>query len=294
MPTLRHLTLEDPDYPARLRVLATPPSELTLHGSLSSSLTVAIVGTRQPLPAAASFAHTLAGAVVKRGGVVVSGGATGIDAKAHEGALAEGGRTWVVAGTGHGVQYPREHGPLFERVVAGGGAVVWPFAPGTTGHPSRFLQRNGVLVALADVLVIVQARIPSGALNAALWARRLERPRWVVCPAPWALDDGAFAGCIAERRQGARALTSVDYFLSTLGLPSTPTPAPGRSVPPTPRNPAETRVLATLTAVPRHRDEVVLQCGLPYPEVMTALLTLALDDVLVEGPEGFFRLPSPP
>jgi DNA processing protein len=290
MSTLRHLTPDDPDYPPRLRALPTPPLHVTVRGSLAPAKSVAIVGTRLPVPAALVLARELARAVASRGGVVVSGGAVGIDAAAHEGALEGSGRTWVVAGTGHGPLYPKENAPLFERVITGGGAMVWPFAPGTPGHPSRFLQRNGVLVALADVLVIIQARIPSGALNAGSWARRLKRPRWVVCPPAWAADDPDFAGCQVERRLGARALTSVDFFLDAIGMPNTM----GPSAPPKPRNTAETRVLAALSAAPKHVDEVVSACGLPYPEAMTALLTLALDDVLVEGPEGFYRQVSPP
>jgi DNA processing protein len=287
---LAHLTLEDPDYPARLRTLEAPPPTLTLHGSLATAKTVAIVGTRHPTPDAAAFARALAGAVVKSGAVVVSGGALGIDAAAHEGALDHGGRTWVVAGTGHGVLYPKDHGPLFERVVRGGGAVVWPFPPGTGAHRARFLRRNAVLVALSDVLVIVQARIPSGALNAAAWARRFGKPRWVVCPLPWNANDADFAGCQLERKAGARALTSIDDFLTAVDLPR-PARLPAPRVL---RNPAETRVLASISGKPRHVDEVVAQCGLPYPEVVTLLLTLVLEDVLVEGPEGFFRERTPP
>jgi len=290
----RRLTPADADYPRRLLLLTPPPAELTLAGSLSASRAIAIVGTRNPIPPAAAFARELAGALARRGAVVVSGGASGIDAEAHEGALAHGGRTWVVAGTGHGVLYPRHHGDLFRRVVDGGGAMLWPFPAGTIGHPSRFLQRNGVLVALADAVVVVQARIPSGALNAASWARRLGRPRWVVCPAPWDARGGDFAGCHQERRLGADVLTSIDHFLDAIALPEI-TPASSAPPPTTePRNPAEAAVIGALGQSPRHIDDVVVKCGLPYPEVMTALLTLALDDVLVEGPDGFFRLPSPP
>ena len=290
MTPVRHLTLDDPDYPPSLRGLAAPPLEVSIQGAMVPSRTVAIVGTRRPIPAAASFARELARQVARRGSVVVSGGAVGIDAAAHEGALDAGGRTWVVSGTGHGVLYPKQHGPLFERIVEGGGAMVWPFPQGTRGHPARFLQRNGVLVALAEVLVIVQAGFPSGALNAACWARRLGRPRWVVCPPPWGTDGHGFEGCLAERRMGARALTSIDFFFEATGTP----PVAGSLAPARQRKPAETRVLAALSACPRHVDEVIAASGLPSPQVTSALLTLVLENVLVEGPEGFFRQASPP
>jgi DNA processing protein len=260
---------------------------------MAPSLTVAIVGSRQPIPAAAAFARELAGAVASRGGVVVSGGATGIDAAAHEGALAVGGRTWVVAATGRGEVFPRENADLFDRVPRHGGAMVWPFPPGTPVHRSRFLQRNAVLVALADVFVVVQARIPSGALNAASWARRMGRPRWTVCPLPWSHDPD-FAGCDVERRLGARALTSITFFLEAIGMPAQPPKAAVQRTLAVGRNAAESAVLHALEGGPRHIDELVARCAVPYPEVMTALLTLALDDVLVEGPEGSYRLTGQP
>jgi DNA processing protein len=289
VPSPRLLTLADPDYPVRLQALETPPPVISVAGSLAPAhVVVAIVGTRKPSRSAGEFAYDLARKVVAGGGVVVSGGAVGIDAAAHEGALSATGQTWVVAGTGFGVLYPKQHGPLFERVVEGGGAMLWPFAPGTQGHPSRFLQRNAVLAALCDTLVVVQARIPSGALNAASWARRLHRGRWVVCPAPW--DSSGFEGCELEAGNGAQVLTSTERFLKEVGLGS----AQPRQLPTAPRNHDESRVLAAASMTPAHIDELAGRCGLAYPEVMTALLTLALENVLVEGPEGFYRRVNSP
>ena len=136
MAPLAHLTPADEAYPAKLRALPSPPASVSVDGPLGEAKVVAIVGTRSPDAAPCAFARSLAASVVARGGVVVSGGAAGIDAAAHEGAMDAGGRTWVVAGTGQGEVYPKEHAPLFERVVASGGAMVWPFAPGTPVHRS--------------------------------------------------------------------------------------------------------------------------------------------------------------
>ena len=80
--TLRELTLEDPEYPDRVRRVEPPPETLTVDGLLTPAKVVAIVGTRHPTPAAAAFARELAGAVVRSGAVVASGGAVGIDAAA--------------------------------------------------------------------------------------------------------------------------------------------------------------------------------------------------------------------
>jgi DNA processing protein len=288
------LSPSHPDYPDRLLALSTPPPCVTVDGRLDSARAVAIVGTRKPTEPARAFARTLAERVVRAGGVVVSGGAVGIDTAAHEGALDGGGRTWIVSGTGYGVVYPKGNEALFSRVVSGAGAVVYPFAPGAPAHTGRFIARNGVLVALSDVLVIVQARIPSGALNAARWARRLNRPRWVVCPSPWNAADPDFAGCQSERRHGARALTSVEHFLHALNLSPGDMSGPPQLLLPHSANLPESRVLSTLSESPLHVDLIASRCGLAYADVLTALLTLTLGDVLVEGPEGFFRLASPP
>ncbi len=288
----------DPHYPARLAELPQPPPVLWISGTLfdgsrGHAPAVAIVGTRKPVPEAASFAGELAGAVARAGGVVVSGGALGIDAAAHRGALAHGGRTWVVAPTGHTHVYPEGHGALYDEVVAAEGALVWPFAPPTIARRHNFFRRNGVLVALADVVVVVQAGIPSGALNAAAWARKLSRPLWVVPAPPWMRH---FRGCHAELdRGGARPLTSIDALLSSVGLQGRrrrrselPPGGTSRAL-----STEERAVFQATSATPRHADEIGSRAGLPARTLARLLLTLALENVVVEGPDGFFRRPVP-
>jgi DNA processing protein len=160
---------------------------------------VAVVGSRAALPEALTFARDLGSALARAGAVVVSGGAVGVDAHAHEGALDANGRTWAIAGTGQDHCYPPEHAALFDRIGKGPGAMVWPFEA-HYGHRSGFLARNRVLVALADAVVVVQAGIPSGALHAAAWARKLDKPLWVVPAAPWMKE---FAGSRLLLEKGA-------------------------------------------------------------------------------------------
>jgi DNA processing protein len=295
----------DAGYPARLHDLPEPPAALWVKGTLGAferthAPTIAIVGTRKPVAEAEAFAAELAGAVASAGGIVVSGGARGIDAAAHRGALAKGGPTWVVAPTGHAHVYPEEHGPLYDAVTAGGGALVWPFAPDTVARRHNFFLRNGVLVALADAVVVVQAGIPSGALNAASWGRKLSRPLWVVVGAPWMRE---FRGCRAEiDRGGARPLTSIATLLGFVGLgaPGKSTGARGEQTE-TKELAARSRalsaeeksVLEATSHTPRHADEIGSRTGLPARTLSTLLLTLALENVVVEGPDGFFRRGSP-
>lgn len=292
---MRTLEPDDPAYPVDLLSLPTPRA-LTLSRALPPGLPVAIVGTRRPTAEARAFAFELAGRVAEAGGVVVSGGAVGVDAAAHEGALAAGGATVCVVATGDGHVFPAEHAGLYARIAASPGAMVWPFPTDTMARRPQFLRRNGVLVGLARAVVVVQAGRGSGALNAASWARKLGRPLWVVPQAPW-VPEG-FEGSLQELERGARPLTSIAQFLKSLELlPGTTLPLPlgvggsPRAAPPSFAEdvPAELRgLLETLDARPRHVEELAGAAGMTIAAAVTALLTLTLQNVVEEGPLGFF------
>ena len=309
---LRTLRLPDPDYPARLRALTAPPELITVEGGpLEAPFAVAIVGAREPCDEAAGFAFELGKAVAERGGVVVSGGAAGIDGAAHRGALEGGGRTWAVAATGRGQCFPKGHAELFDAIARGPSAMLWPFPEGTGALPGNFLQRNGVLVALAETVVIVQGGVPSGTLSAFAWAQKLGRITWAVPGPPW---DERFAGCRIALDGGARPLTSIGGFLTTLGFHVEAPPVPPRrprasrrSARPTqpalpldvpqsatltpgrPHDPEEHALVNACSDSPTHVDEIAVRSNICASRAQTGLLTLALENVLVEGPEGFYR-----
>jgi DNA processing protein len=262
-----------------------PASLTTAGGSLEADRVVAIVGSRRAAPAASAFARDLASRLVGLGVVVASGGALGIDAAAHRGALAAGGRTWAVAGTGHGAVFPEQHAPLFEEIARGPGAMVWPFAPDYR-HRSAFLARNRVLVALADAVVVVQAGFPSGALRAAAVAHTLGRPLWVVPTPPWL--DGFEGSRLLLDRGEARPLLFVEAFVASLGplaRGEEARPAPVLR----PLNQSEAAALDATSTAPLHLDEIATRAALPAQAAAAALLTLSLENVVVEGPPGFFR-----
>ena len=289
MPAPVALTPLDRAYPSRLRFLDDPPASLTTRGGpLEARHAVAVVGSRDADDRAVRFAFDLACALARAGVVVVSGGARGIDAAAHRGALHARGRTWSIAPTGHEHCYPRTHAKLFETIGRGPGAVVWPFAPDYR-HVSAFLSRNRVLVALADAVVVVQAGPKSGALHAAVCARSMRRPLWVVPVAPWSQEKDAFAGSLQLLAEGARALTSARVLLDSLGIPveSPPGPAEARLAAPVFR--LESKLLTAISNVPQHVDALSAQARQTVQAATAELLTLALENVVVEGPPGFFR-----
>ena len=213
---------DDPSYPSALAALGSserPPPTLYLRGRLPELPGVAIVGTRAPSEEAAAFARALAGALAREGVAVWSGGAIGIDAAAHEGALEAGGVTVLVAGGGLDRPYPPQHRDLFDRVVERGGALVARVPDGTPPTPPHFLQRNEVLAALTTVTVVVQAGLASGARSTAAAARRLGRALCVVPNPPW---DPRGQGCALELARGAVAIYEVGDVLAAMGRPPPP------------------------------------------------------------------------
>ncbi|MEO6418332.1 MAG: DNA-processing protein DprA, partial [Polyangiaceae bacterium] len=264
------------------------------------ALKVAIVGTREAHPDMVLFASSLAAACVTAGAIVVSGGAVGIDAAAHRGAIAAGGRTWAVAPTGREHVFPALHAELYQQVVDSGGALLWPFPPDTEPR-NTFHRRNEILVALADIVVVVQAGAPSGALNAAKWAVQFKRPLWAAPSPPWIESPGCW-GLLDSG--GARSLRSILSFLKGIGLgpklegaPVSPGSAQLALLPssvkvaPRDYSEPEAAVLAVLGTQSIHVDELVVLTALSTSAAVTALLTLSLEHVLVEGPGGFFRRP---
>jgi DNA processing protein len=298
-PSVVHLTPLDARYPSRLRALHDPPASLSAKGgALESACVVAVVGSRDAASEALAFARGLATELARAGVVVASGGAHGIDAAAHRGALDARGRTWVVAGTGCRHCFPPEHAELFHTVAAGPGAVLWPFSADTVARPASFLTRNRVLVSLADAVVVVQAGARSGALHSASSARKLSKPLWVVPTPPW---TRGFDGSHQLLDEGARPLTSVAMLLRSLssrpsvvdhapdGTPPLPAREPGTPCPTLPLSETESAVLGATCSSPRHLDEIAVQAHASVHAASAALLTLALENVVVEGPPGFYR-----
>jgi DNA processing protein len=206
-------TLEGATLPVGLSDLTEPPERVFVRGVLPRGPRVGIVGTRHPSQEAADYARELARHLAERGVAIVSGGAEGIDAAAHEGALDVGGVTVVVAPSSWDAPFPKQHAELFERIVAGGGAHLSAFESGVVARRHQFFLRNSMLVALSHVLVVAEAPLRSGARNAARWARELGRPCFVVPSAPW---NPRGLGGIQELQFGARALAAPGDILRCL------------------------------------------------------------------------------
>jgi DNA processing protein len=159
------------------------------------------------------YAFQLAQCFASAGVCVVSGGALGIDTQAHQGALTAGGRTLVVAPSSFDRPYPQENTALYAQIVAGGGGYLSAFSHDVPARNPHFFSRNSLLVALCHAVVLVEASFRSGARNAALWARKLRRPLFVVPAPPW---NPRGLGCIVELKLGALPLYSYRDVLECL------------------------------------------------------------------------------
>lgn len=192
-------------WPRGLAALgAAQPCALWTRGQLPGDPEgmVAIVGSRRSTPYGRDCARTLAEAVVATGRVVVSGGAAGIDAAAHAGALGSSGTTVLFAAGGAGTIYPQGHRDLFAR-AGRAGAVAWEFPPGRALTRRSFLHRNRLIAAAAGVTVLVEAATRSGALNTGRTAADLGR---LVVGVPGRVDSPTSAGVLRAVADGWAAL----------------------------------------------------------------------------------------
>jgi DNA processing protein len=210
---------QDDEWPAGLAVLgAEEPLALWVRGGLPLGevleRSVAVVGARAATAYGGHVASDIAYNLAGRGWTVVSGGAFGIDALAHRGALAAGGVTIAVLACGVDVAYPRPHDRLFAR-IAEEGLLVSEWPPGTSPRPQRFLVRNRVIAAVTAGTVVVEGAVRSGALNTGRTARTLGRALMVV---PGPVTSAMSAGChVLLREEDTRLVTSAAEVLEEVG-----------------------------------------------------------------------------
>ena len=176
------LTLQDADYPERLRQMPDPPATLYVRGKLppvDELCAVAVVGTRKASPYGLKMAAKIGGEITRGGGLVVSGLASGVDSTAMEAALRAGGETIGVVGTAIDQVYPSKNKELFAR-VAQSGAVVGEYPPGYHTWPENFRIRNRIISALSVATLVVEADERSGALITARHALEQNRDVYAV------------------------------------------------------------------------------------------------------------------
>jgi DNA processing protein len=287
------LTPADPRWPrAAFQGLTDPPAALFLRGTLPrpDQRLCAVVGTRAVTPYGRRIAGELAEGLARRGVGVVSGLAVGVDAAAHAGALRAGAAppgSLAVLGCGLGVSYPPENADLRED-LAGRGAVISEYAPDVPPERWHFPQRNRLVAAFSQAVLVIEAPERSGALLTARLAVELGRE---VLAVPGPIGRATHEGCHALIRRGAAALCrGLDDALEALGLGPSPGLAGLQDPPPPAPGPglAVWRVLDPDEAL--DLDEIARRSALALTDVAVALALLELEGRALRMPGvGYLR-----
>jgi len=226
------LTIFEQQYPESLKEIYDPPLILFFRGSLEclgANFRISIVGARKADTLGLQIAAKFSQALSERGALVISGLALGIDSAAHRGALDAGAKTIAVLGNGLQQIYPRTNEGLAREITESGGLILSQFEPPEAAYPSNFLNRNRIIAALSQCVLVIQASARSGSLVTARYG--LEQGRDVLC-VPGSITDPRYEGSNRLIQQGAYLVTSPDDFQSILpGLwskvsESEPSPAP--------------------------------------------------------------------
>ena len=288
MPQHHLLRLGETAYPERLAILPGAPPLLFVNGDpeVLAQPALAIVGSRNPSGNGRLMAADFAGDLIRYGLVVTSGLAVGIDAAAHRGALAAGGLSVAVCGTGLDTVYPRSHARLADELAAEGALVSeWP--PGTPALPAHFPRRNRIISGLTLGTLVVEAALRSGSLITARLAAEQGREVFAI---PGSIDNPLARGCHALIRQGAKLVESAADILEELPAQiTTPRADQTGAAPPHPGprlDPEAQTLLDALGHAPASLDELVERAGLTPQTLSSMLLTMELQGLVEVLPGG--------
>ena len=301
---VRIVSIYDEDYPKSLKEIHDPPLVLYVRGEIpKSNYAIGVVGSREASHYGLKAANLFATGLAREGIPIISGGAKGIDAAAHEAALKAGGTTVAVLGCGLDIAYPASNQKLFER-IAQSGAVISEYPPGTAPMSQNFPARNRIIVGLSRGIVVAEAAQKSGALITAHIAA--DEGREVYC-VPGNIFENTSIGCHELIRQGAKLVDSVTDILEDkiawqiamqqkVFQPSILEPADDN-----PKNSIESKtsatselgenILALLKQGPLSLEEITEQSGKSVPEISMELLELQVAGYIdMDNWNRYFRL----
>jgi DNA processing protein len=281
------IAIGDPRYPVCLLESADPPLLLYAQGQIDclDGDIVAVVGSRNPTPQGVENARAFAHGLGAAGYAVVSGLALGIDTAAHEGALAGGGGTIAVVGTGLDRVYPSRNRALTHR-IAEHGLLLSEYALGTPPLPSHFPPRNRIIAGLAQGTLVVEAALQSGSLITARLASENGREVFAI---PGSIHAPQSRGCHALIQQGAKLVEKVDDVLDELRPQRSPARSSATVPPPLGNADPGDALLAALGHDPVTLDDLVARTGAAAAELSVRLFDLELGGTVARLPGQRFQ-----
>ena len=298
------LCSDQPGYPPRLAAIHQPPPLLFVRGDMAvlHAPQLAVVGTRYPTRQALAHCHEFCVDLARRGLVITSGLALGIDAMAHLAALDAGAPTIAVLAHGLDSVYPPRHRPLADRIACHG-ALVAECPVGVQPRPDSFPRRNRLISGLSLGVWVVEGALQSGSMITAREAMEQGREVFAL---PGSIRNPLTRGGHRLIRQGAVLVEEPGDIWSELSLPAFREPSPplaGASEPPSVRaprralepgntdhpDPALAAVLALLAAQDQSADELTGALGMAVSEVLTRLSLLQLEG-RIEVEAGRYRM----
>ncbi|NWO08221.1 MAG: DNA-protecting protein DprA [Alteromonadaceae bacterium] len=254
---------------------------------------IGIVGSRNATRAGLDHARRFAGELSRRGLLVSSGLALGIDGAAHAGALDAGFPTLAVIGCGLDRLYPAQHRKLAHRIIEQG-LVVSEYPPGTQARAAFFPKRNRIISGLSRGVLVTEASLKSGSLITARLAMEQGREVFAI---PGSVHSPVARGCHQLIRQGARLVETADDVLEELGTWWSLSEQPSEGPEPAPAGPdltaLDSREIAVFEALgydPQSTDALSLATGLPADQLMQSLLVLELEGLVNAAPGGYLKI----
>ena len=256
---INHLRPQEAKFTEVLLSIAIVPKMLYFYGKIPEKCpTVAIVGTRKNTAYGEEVAYRAAYELARRGVIVVSGLALGIDAVAHRGALEAGGVTVGVLGTAIDKMSPARNIGLAREMIARGGLVLSEYGPGCRTYASSFLERNRLIAGLADVVLVVEANERSGSLNTAMHALEQGKDLFAV---PGDITRPVSIGCNRLIAQGAMPYTGPGDILNVLFPGFLTAQKRVRQTTLLGDTPEETAVLQAVSSGIRDGEEILAVCS---------------------------------
>lgn len=252
--------------------IAKPPTILYFIGKIPENRckTVAIVGSRKPTRYGQEITYQIAFELAQKNIVIVSGLALGTDAIAHKATLDAGGTTIAVLANGLNEIRPMTNYSLGKKIIASGGALVSEYEPNEPAMAYRFLERNRLISAISDAVVVTEAARRSGALSTATHA--IEQGKDVFA-LPGNITSPMSVGCNRLIQQGATPLLSAEDVLAVIApdLPNEQTPLPLGD------NKFETKIITLMRDGIRDGDELQVKSEMEISEFSMAMTNLELN-----------------